>query len=153
MDIKDIKAIYKFLRETDIIELEIEGEKGKVRLKRGGVLYREAPGDVVERGAVPAPSSLREAKKEEAPTALASNIKVMTSPMVGTFYRSPSPEAQPFIEVGSVVKSSQTLCIIEAMKLMNEVESEVGGKVVAILVENGQPVEYGEPLFHIEVSK
>ncbi len=153
MDIKDIKAIYKFLRETDIIELEIEGEGGKVRLKRGGVLYREAPGDIVERGAVPAPSPVPEAKKEEAPEALASNIKVMTSPMVGTFYRSPSPEAQPFVEVGSVVKSSQTLCIIEAMKLMNEVESEVGGKIVAILVENGQPVEYGEPLFHIEVSK
>lgn len=154
MDIKDIKAIYKFLKETDIIELEIEGEKGKVRLKRGGVLYREAPGDVVERGAVPAPSPVPEvAKKDEAPKALASNIKVMTSPMVGTFYRSPSPEAQAFVEVGSVVKNSQTLCIIEAMKLMNEVESEVGGKVVAILVENGQPVEYGEPLFHIEVSK
>ncbi|MEK7772880.1 MAG: acetyl-CoA carboxylase biotin carboxyl carrier protein, partial [Deltaproteobacteria bacterium] len=85
--------------------------------------------------------------------AVAANIKVLTSPMVGTFYRSPSPEAPPFVEVGSVVKSAQTLCIIEAMKLMNEVESEAGGKVVAILVENGQPVEYGEPLFHVEVSK
>ena len=73
--------------------------------------------------------------------------------MVGTFYRSPAPDAAAFVEVGSIVKKSQALCIIEAMKLMNEVECEYGGKVVSILVENGQPVEYGEPLFHIEVSK
>jgi len=73
--------------------------------------------------------------------------------MVGTFYRSSAPDAAAFVEVGSVVKKSQTLCIIEAMKLMNEVECEFNGKVVSILVENGQPVEYGEPLFHIEVSK
>ena len=81
------------------------------------------------------------------------NIKVMTSPMVGTFYRAASPEAQPFVEVGTTIKSGQALCIIEAMKLMNEVESEFSGKIVSILVENGQPVEYGEPLFHVEVSK
>jgi oxaloacetate decarboxylase alpha subunit len=73
--------------------------------------------------------------------------------MVGTFYRSPSPESGPFVELGSIVKVAQPMCIIEAMKLMNEVESEFNGKVISILVENGQPVEYGEPLFHIEVSK
>lgn len=150
MDIKDIKNIYKFLKETDIVEFELEGKDGKVRLKRGAAY---AVSDAMT-FAAPAPAEApKEAKKEEAPPAKADNIKVITSPMVGTFYRSPSPEAPSFIEVGSVVKQAQTLCIIEAMKLMNEVESEFGGKVVSILVENGQPVEYGEPLFHIEVSR
>jgi len=150
MDIKDIKNIYKFLRETDIVEFELEGPDGKVRMKRGNAYaVRESlPFEAQESREAP-----REVKKEEPAPAKADNIKVVTSPMVGTFYRSPSPEAASFIEVGSVVKPAQTLCIIEAMKLMNEVESEFGGKVVAILVENGQPVEYGEPLFHIEVSK
>jgi acetyl-CoA carboxylase biotin carboxyl carrier protein len=151
MDIKDIKNIYKFLRETDIVEFELEGPDGKVRMKRGNAYaVRESlPVEAQEPREAP-----REVKKEEpAPAAKPDNIKVITSPMVGTFYRSPSPEAASFIEVGSVVKPAQTLCIIEAMKLMNEVESEFGGKIVSILVENGQPVEYGEPLFHIEVSK
>src|SRR5574340_1788406 len=144
MDIKDIRAIYKFLKETDIVELELEGENGRIRLKRGGFAAEEP------RAEGPAPAA-KEVKKEE-PPAPAGNVKIVTSPMVGTFYRSPSPEAQPFVEMGSIVKSGQTLCIIEAMKLMNEVESEYGGKIVSILVENGQPVEYGEPLFHIEAS-
>ena len=151
MDIKDIKNIYKFLRETDIVEFELEGPDGKVRMKRGNAYaVREAlPVESAEFREAP-----REVRKEEpAPVVKPDNIKVVTSPMVGTFYRSPSPEAAAFIEVGSVVKPAQTLCIIEAMKLLNEIESEFGGKIVSILVENGQPVEYGEPLFHIEVSK
>ena len=143
MDIKDIKNIYKFLRETDIVEFELEGPDGKVRMKRGSAY--------AVREAMPVESlEPREAPKE---VKKADKIKVVTSPMVGTFYRSPSPEAASFVEVGSVVKPAQTLCIIEAMKLMNEIESEFGGKIVSILVENGQPVEYGEPLFHIETSK
>jgi acetyl-CoA carboxylase biotin carboxyl carrier protein len=78
------------------------------------------------------------------------NWKSITSPMVGTFYRAPSPDASPYVDVGTVVKKGQTLCIIEAMKLMNEIEAEFNGKIVAILVENGQPVEFGEELFRIE---
>lgn len=149
MDIKDIRAIYKFLKETDIVELELEGENGKIRLKRGGYAVEEPR---AEAAAASAPGP-KEVKKEEPAAVPAANVKIVTSPMVGTFYRSPSPEAPPFVEMGSIVKSGQTLCIIEAMKLMNEVESEYGGKIVSILVENGQPVEYGEPLFHIEASK
>lgn len=149
MDIKDVKAIYKFLRETDITEFELEGADGKVRIKRGNVA---AVREIFE--AAPQPAVQKEEKKEAASEkARSENIRIVTSPMVGTFYRSPSPEAPSFVELGSIVKSSQTMCIIEAMKLMNEVESEYNGKVVSILVENGQPVEYGEPLFHIEVSK
>lgn len=153
MDIKDIKAIYKFLRETDIVEFEVEGADGKLRLKRGTAAG--APPQPVFEAPSPAPDSgtAREVKKEEAEKAKADNVKVVTSPMVGTFYRSPSPEASSFVELGSIVKNGQTLCIIEAMKLMNEVECEFSGKVVQILVDNGQPVEYGEPLFHIEVSR
>lgn len=151
MEIKDIKAIYKFLRETDIVEFELEGANGKIRLKRGVAFTAEPMPVPVNNNGSALEEAPKEAKKEE--KAKPDNVRIVTSPMVGTFYRSPSPEAAVFAEVGSVVKSGQTLCIIEAMKLMNEVESEFSGKVVSILVENGQPVEYGEPLFHIEVSK
>lgn len=152
MDIKDIKAIYKFLRETDIVEFELEGPDGKVRLKRGGVNIKS----VLSEPASDVEQPLREAGQEEAapaPEKKAENVKIVTSPMVGTFYRAPSPEAQSFVELGSIVNKGQALCIIEAMKLMNEVESEFSGKIISILVENGQPVEYGEPLFHVQTSK
>ena len=141
MDLKVVKAIYKFMKETDIVEIEVEGPDGKVRLKRGS-----APGDVADKESEPPPASKKTASK-----AAPENIKIMTSPMVGTFFRASSPDVSPFVEVGSIIKKGQPMCIIEAMKLMNEVESEYGGKVVSILVENGQPVEYGEPLFNIEV--
>ncbi len=144
MDLKDVKAIYKFIKETDIVEIEVEGADGKVRLKRGCASGDPAPKEPLER---PGP----EEEKKAGGKAGKENIKMMTSPMVGTFFRAPSPEATSFAEVGSIVKKGQALCIIEAMKLMNEVESEYDGKVVSILVENGQPVEYGEPLFNIEV--
>jgi acetyl-CoA carboxylase biotin carboxyl carrier protein len=148
MDLKNIKAIYKFLRETDIVELEIEGADGKLRLKRAS--SEHAPVPAVEAAAQIPPAARVHAAGEAGPEA--ENIKIVTSPMVGTFYRSPSPEASPFADVGNLVKKGQTLCIIEAMKLMNDVECDFSGKVVSILVENGQPVEYGEPLFHIESS-
>lgn len=148
MDIKELKAIYKFIKETDIVEIELEGTGGKVRLKRGIVSGSALP-TVEAHAGVPAARPVEEPVKAEVKN---DKIKVVTSPMVGTFYRASSPEAKFFVEVGSLVKSGQALCIIEAMKLMNEIESEFGGVVVSVLVENGQPVEYGEPLFHIEVS-
>ena len=145
MDIKDLKGIYRFLKTTDIVELELEDSRGKVKIKRAG-----AGADVLAAGApvfVPAIEAAAAAPaKEEKNT----NIKTITSPMVGTFYRSPSPEAPPFVEIGAMVKFGQAVCIIEAMKIMNEVESEVAGKIISVLVEDGQPVEYGEPLFHVE---
>ncbi len=152
MDIKFIKAVYRFLKDTDIVEFEIEGSEGRLRLRRReekGETLRAGPPSVeppVEAAAAPSGAP---AEKKEAP---GENIKTITSPMVGTFYRAPSPEAQPFVEVGSHVKPGQVLCIIEAMKLMNEVESDTAGKIVSILVENGQPVEYGEPLFYIDTK-
>lgn len=156
MDIKEIKALYRFIKETDIVEFELEGSNGKVRFKRGAAAAASAPSAPALQApqAAPPQEPPKEAKKEEpAEKAKPDNIKIITSPMVGTFYRAPAPEAQSFVEIGSIVKTGQTLCIIEAMKLMNEVESEYNGKVISILVENGQPVEYGEPLFHIEAAR
>lgn len=155
MDIKEIKAIYKFLKNTDIVELEVEREDGKVKMVRRGAAQAGAPqaGPIVyaepaQGEAAPSPLQQQAAVKVDD-----ENVKTISSPMVGTFYRSPSPEASSFVEMGTVVKKGQTLCILEAMKLMNEVDCDFNGKVVDILVENGQPVEYGEPLFKIEVSK
>jgi biotin carboxyl carrier protein len=140
MDIKDIKDIWRFLKSTDIVELDIEDGRGKLRIKRRSVS--------AETALVPQPPAVE--PKAEAPKEKP-NIKTITSPMVGTFYRAPSTEAPPFVEIGTHVNAGQAVCIIEAMKIMNEVESEFAGKVVGVLVENGQPVEYGEPLFRIEV--
>ncbi len=149
MNLKEIKALYRFLRNTDITEFEAEDEQGRIAIKRGW-----PPG---QREVSTAPAPARVEKKEEAApegaeAAVATNIKTVTSPMVGTFYSAPAPDSDSYVEVGSRVKKGQTLCIIEAMKLMNEVESEYDGVVSSILVENGQPVEYGEPLFYIKVS-
>lgn len=150
MDLKDIKLIYKFLKNTDISELEVEDTRGKLSIKRGvvstGVATAAVPVAVATATTAAADADASNAPKEES-----SNIKEVTSPMVGTFYLSPSPEAAQFVELGALIKKGQTVCIVEAMKMMNEVESELSGKIVKILVENGQPVEYGEPLFHVEI--
>ncbi len=156
MNLKEIKELIDLLKGTDVTELELEKAGSKVRIKVGPQV--QAPPVVVEHVAVGAPSApalpLPQPPAAEPAAAQVEepqkNIVVVTSPIVGTFYRSPSPDSPVYVEVGDVVKTGQVLCIIEAMKLMNEIEAEVNGKVVAILVENAQPVEYGEPLFHIE---
>ncbi len=99
----------------------------------------------------PAPLTIRAANPAESPK-LASNLKQITSPMVGTFYRAPAPDADPFIDVGQKVAVGQTVCIVEAMKLMNEIGSDFSGTVREVLVENGQPVEFGQPLFLLETA-
>ncbi|MEW6163076.1 MAG: acetyl-CoA carboxylase biotin carboxyl carrier protein [Nitrospirota bacterium] len=141
MELEDLKELIELLKETDITELQLEKDGTKVRIKREKILSSmEIP--------VQKLGGLHEKITQE--TGEETRLITVTSPIVGTFYRSPSPEAAPFVEVGSRVKKGQVLCIIEAMKLMNEIESEVDGIVVKPLVENGQPVEYGEPLFLIE---
>ncbi|MEW6215069.1 MAG: acetyl-CoA carboxylase biotin carboxyl carrier protein [Nitrospirota bacterium] len=142
MELEDLKELIKFLKETDITELQLEKDGTKVRIKREKLLSSiEVP---VQKSAGFYEKITRETEEET------QRLITVTSPIVGTFYRSPSPDASPFVEVGVRVKKAQVLCIIEAMKLMNEIESEVDGIVVRVLVENGQPVEYGEPLFLIE---
>ncbi len=149
MEIKDLRALYRFMKNTDIEELELEDEKGRVRIKRRPAAIQLEPQQRPV-GVEKAPSEV--IPPERVPTEEKTNIKVITSPMVGTFYRAPAPDADPFVDVGATVRPGQVVCIIEAMKIMNEVESEHTGKVVSVLVENGQPVEYGEPLFEVEIS-
>jgi acetyl-CoA carboxylase biotin carboxyl carrier protein len=143
MELEDLKSIIELLKETDITELLVEKEGTKVRIKR------EKMFPSIE---IPSPKAhvTRETVIEEVLEEETQRLITVTSPIVGTFYRSPSPDAQPFVDTGQKIKKGQVLCIIEAMKLMNEIESEVDGVVVKGLVDNGQPVEYGEPLFLIE---
>ncbi len=144
MEIEDLKELMGLLRDTDITELQIEKEGLKIRLKREKFFGRFEVHH-------PALANKREIKEET--IEVEGRLFTVTSPIVGTFYRAPSPEAAPFIEAGTKVKKGQVLCVIEAMKLMNEIESEVDGVIAKILVENGHPVEYGEPLFLIEPTQ
>lgn len=144
MELDEIRQLLELLKNTDITELQIERDGAKIRIKREKFISSwEIPSPVKPA----APSEAKEAKEE---TAEAQRVVTITSPIVGIFHRSPAPETPHFVEAGAAVKKGQVLCIIEAMKLMNEIESDVDGVVSKILVENGQPVEYGEPLFLIE---
>ena len=149
MDLRKLKKLIDLVEESGITELEVTEGEEKVRIVKNPAVASHHS-YMMPQPAMQAPAAV------SAATAIsvedASNVpagQVIKSPMVGTFYRSPSPDSEPFIEVGSQVKTGATLCIVEAMKLMNEIESDFAGTVKAILVENGQPVEFGEPLFII----
>jgi oxaloacetate decarboxylase alpha subunit len=157
MNLKEIKELIEMLKDTDISELEVEHSGVKVRLRKGGDvtfhpalprMVEHSPASLVASALTEAPAPAGAAEKPVEP--LKTNQIKVTSPIVGTFYRSSSPDKPVYVEVGDVVKKGQVLCIIEAMKLMNEIESETAGKIVQLLVENGTPVEYGQPLFVIE---
>ncbi len=154
MNLKELKELIEMLKDTDISEVEIERSGVKVKLRKGGdVTYHhtlprmEHPSSAIVAPALPAAPAA--APEKSAPPVQTNKITV-TSPIVGTFYRASSPDKPPYVETGDTVKNGQVLCIIEAMKLMNEIESETAGKIVQILVESGQPVEYGQSLFVIE---
>lgn len=134
MELEDLKKLIEFLGETDVTELEVEKAGIKLKIKREKTLSPLQK----------TPNVCEKTTSEET-----QGLITVTSPIVGTFYRSPSPGAPPFVEVGTKVKKGQILCIIEAMKLMNEIESEFEGTIVKIFVEDKQPVEYGKPLFLI----
>lgn len=158
MDLRKLKTLIDLVAESDISELEITEGEGKVRIVKGpppmppGYMQAQMPmqampmqqAPIAAPAAAPAPEPVADA----APPVETGQI--VKSPMVGTFYRSANPNSPPFAEIGMQVKEGQTLCIVEAMKLMNEIESDKTGTVKAVLVENGQPVEYGQPLFVIE---
>jgi acetyl-CoA carboxylase biotin carboxyl carrier protein len=156
MDLRKLKKLIDLVQESGIAELEITEGEERVRIARGGAvsvtplavaLPGEAPVQVpAVAGTPPAATAMAPATTEPPPGAEGHVVK---APMVGTFYRAPSPDAKPFIEVGGTVKEGQTVCVIEAMKLMNEIETDASGTIKAILVENGQPVEYGQALFII----
>src|SRR5579864_7104029 len=156
MDLHKLKKLIDLVEESGINELEITEGEEKVKIVKGGggreaaVLSSPAPvaaSGVAQAAAPAAAGAAPGATAEQAPTALEGHL--VKSPMVGTFYRSASPGAKAFVEVGDTVKAGQAICIIEAMKLMNEIEADKDGVIKAIMVENGQPVEYGEPLMLI----
>lgn len=168
MDIKEIQELIKFVSKSGVSEVEIESKGFKINIKtppykRGGANQPEvqivqavpapsAQPQVVQTAPAPAataaaPAEAAAAKKEEADSG---NYEEVKSPMIGTFYRSPSPEKPPFVSVGDEVKKGDVICIIEAMKLFNEIEAEVSGKIVKVLVDDSTPVEYDQPLFLIE---
>jgi len=146
MDIDGLKEIIGLLEGTDVTELQIEKDGFRVKIRRD----RPIGNFEIKRLQPQQPSAAQESTVQSVVINNEDELYTVTSPIVGTFFRSSSPEAAPFVDVGTKVKKGQVLCIIEAMKLMNEIESEVDGTVIKILVENNQPVEFGEPLFLIE---
>lgn len=149
MNLKEIKEMISLMNENDLVELEIEKDNMRVKLKKTGSGSEVFSGPVVvERERVAAGAPLREIP--ESVEKMAVKTVEIKAPMVGTFYRAPSPEATPYIEAGQVVEPGQVICIIEAMKLMNEIKSEIKGKILEILVDNAEPVEFGQPMFLIE---
>jgi len=158
MEIDELKTLIDFMNDNDLAELEIEQEGKKIRLVKMGGLAREVvavPAQMpamaqvtAKAGAGAAPGAAPQAA-EPAP----SDVHVIKAPMVGTLYRAPSPDSDPFVEVGMQVSEETTVCIIEAMKVMNEIRAEVAGTILEVLVENGHPVEYGQPLFRVELEE
>ena len=149
MDLRKLKTLIDLVSESNVSELEITEADGKVRILKAGaapIVMQTVAAPAVAAPAAPAAA----APAAEAPAAPVETGHVVKSPMVGTFYRASSPGAKAFADVGDVVKAGQAVCIIEAMKIMNEIESDVDGTITKILVENGQPVEYGQPLFIVE---
>ncbi len=152
MDLRKLKTLIDLVSESNVSELEITEAEGKVRIVKAGttvvqqVMAAPVPVAPAAAAAAPAPAGAL----AELPAPAAPSGHVVKSPMVGTFYRASSPGAKAFVEVGSQVKEGETLCIVEAMKILNEIESDKSGTVTRILGENGQAVEYGQPLFVIE---
>jgi acetyl-CoA carboxylase biotin carboxyl carrier protein len=152
VDIKDIKAIIVLMKKNSITEFELERQDSKIRLKRG---LNGGGSAVQQEDSVPTPTSTQPAIAAPAPAIATAPPPTATgevdikSPMIGTFYRAPSPEAGNYIEVGASVTSETVVCIIEAMKVMNEIKAEVKGVVTQVLVENAKPVEFGQPLFKV----
>jgi oxaloacetate decarboxylase alpha subunit len=147
MNLKEIKDIINLMNDHDLMEIEIEREGTKIKIKKSSAGAHEA---------VRFPSSqfqietIAPAQKPSSADTSRSNLKEISSPMVGTFYRAPSPDSPPFVDAGQIVEVGQVVCIVEAMKLMNEIKSEIRGKIVEVNVENAQPVEFGQTLFSVE---
>ena len=149
MDLRKLKTLIDLVSDSNVSELEITEAEGKVRIVKGGVpMVQHVPAAMVAAAVAPLPVAPVIAAPVAAPEEPSGHA--VKSPMVGTFYRSASPGSKSFAEVGDTVKSGQVICIIEAMKLMNEIEADKDGVIKAFLVDNGQPVEYGEPLVIIE---
>jgi acetyl-CoA carboxylase biotin carboxyl carrier protein len=148
LDLDQLRELIRLLDESNLTEIEVEHDDDRIRVRRD-----PAPvvGAAASQSAAPAMAATP-TDHPKVPVPADDDGAYVTSPFVGTFYRAPSPEGDPFVDVGDSIVPSQVLCIVEAMKLMNEIEAEVAGTIVEILVENGKPVEYGDRLFRIEIS-
>lgn len=155
MELKDIKAIIDLMKKNSVSEFEMERQDFKIRLKRGvnggGAItqFEDSPAPVYAVAPPPVTPSALPPSAVPAPASAATSDAEIKSPMIGTFYRSPSPEAGPYAEVGTEVNPDTVVCIIEAMKVMNEIKAEVKGVITQALVENAKPVEFGQPLFKV----
>ena len=152
---QEIEELIRLVEESKITELEVSQGRTRIRISKGGsmppAVYAPAPApSPIPVG--PSREEVEEREEAEANEKLASNLKQIKSPMVGTVYRAPAPGSEPFVDVGQPVAVGQTVCIVEAMKLMNEIGSDFSGVIRRVLVENGQPVEYGQPLFLVETK-
>ncbi|MFC1624283.1 acetyl-CoA carboxylase biotin carboxyl carrier protein [Candidatus Omnitrophota bacterium] len=151
MNIKEIKELINLMNENDLLEIEVEREGTKIKIRKSSSGKFEATSEgltapgMIQRVNLPQEAVVR--KKENASE---KNLVPIKAPMVGTFYRAPSPEAKPYVEIGEIIEVGQIICIIEAMKLMNEIKSEVKGKIAEVLVESANPVEYAQTLFMVE---
>lgn len=159
MDIKLIKQVVDLMKRSEVSEFEIEEEGFKLRLTRkNGEVTQQIIQPAAAQTIAPYPTApvaaapAEAAPAADAPAAEEKGISVITSPMVGTFYRAPSPESPPFADIGSQVQGESVVCIIEAMKVMNEIQAELSGKITECLVENGEAVEYGQPLFKVKTA-
>jgi acetyl-CoA carboxylase biotin carboxyl carrier protein len=162
MKIQDIRELIKAIDQSSIEEFKYEQEGTKITLRKERKVFeqaqqfaQQAPVQIPQQQIIPTEqpqvvNSIDKAVKQEAPVILGTNLHKITSPMVGTFYATPSPDSDPYVKVGDQVKVESVVCIIEAMKLMNEIEAEIKGEIVEILVENGQLVEYGQELFLVK---
>jgi acetyl-CoA carboxylase biotin carboxyl carrier protein len=157
MNLKEVKELVELMNDNNLSELEIERDGSKIKLKKTVEHAVSVQPVSYAIPTTPAPAAKAPAASPAAADASApaanGNLKEIKSPMVGTFYRAPSPEAAPFIEIGQTVEVGQVVCIVEAMKLMNEIKSEVRGKIVEICVDNAEPVEFGQVLFRVDPSK
>tara|TARA_Y100001958_G_C21234111_1_gene560248 strand:+ start:1801 stop:2262 length:462 start_codon:yes stop_codon:yes gene_type:complete len=153
MKIKEIQEIINFIKKSDLDDVSIETENIKIRVKKnnGNFIATEQPKVVkteIKQQTPVIENKVSEEKKENTPN----NNIIIKSPMIGTFYRSPNPESDPFVSEGDSIKVGQTICIVEAMKLFNDIESEVSGKIVKILVDDNSPIEFDQPLFEVDPS-
>jgi acetyl-CoA carboxylase biotin carboxyl carrier protein len=153
MDIKEIKAVIDLMRKNSLTEFEYEKDGTKIRIQRGPdgkpQVFSSSPNLLATPTLVPIPTALPAAPLAPSPTPPAESLPTINSPMVGTFYGSPAPDAPAYISVGTAVTPESVVCIIEAMKVMNEIKAEMSGTITEILVESGKPVEFGKPLFRI----
>ena len=154
MDLNQIKKLIKLLESSDVTDLEVEENGVRIKLaKKVRITQTVAMPNAINQAPVSQPVSEAVSKSEDKKSSEENTgLHEIKSPIVGTFYRAPAPDADSYIQVGDLVSAGSVLCIVEAMKLMNEIESDVSGKIVKILVENGKPVEYNQPLFLVQVS-